>query len=72
MSKYDINKAFVSLYDKFLRKFDLKHKPTASQLEEIAKHKRIANLRDNPNKFSDDFMESREQPKQQVREDIFS
>lgn len=59
MSKYDINKAYVSLYDKFLYKFDLKHKPSASQLKEIKKHQRIAYLRDNAkhNKSTDEIWE---------------
>ncbi|MBA4697068.1 MAG: hypothetical protein H2069_06760 [Legionella sp.] len=44
----DINKAYVSPYDQFLFGFDASHEKTASQLKEIAKHKRIAYLRDNP------------------------
>lgn len=48
MSKIDINKAYVSPYDKFLYKFDATHKKSASQLKEIKKHQRIAELRDNP------------------------
>lgn len=54
MSKYDdsndIDKAYVSPYDKFLFAFDANHQKTASQLKEINKHKRIAFLRDNANK----------------------
>lgn len=53
MSKYDINKAYVSPYDKFLYNFDAKHPKSASQLKEISKHKRIALLRDNPNLVKD-------------------
>lgn len=49
MSKHDINKAFVSLYDKFLYQFDRDHEKSASQLKEIKKHQRIASLRDAPN-----------------------
>ncbi len=46
MNKHDINKAYVSPYDKFLYKFDATHDKTASQLKEIEKHQRIALLRD--------------------------
>lgn len=48
MSKNDINKAYVSPYDKFFYGFDAKHKKSASQLKEIKKYERIARLRDNP------------------------
>lgn len=48
MSKHDIDKAYVSPYDKFLYAFDRKHEKTASQLKEIKKAQRIAKLRDNP------------------------
>jgi hypothetical protein len=48
MTKHDIDKAFVSPYDKFLYKFDATHDKTASQLKEIEKHQRIALLRDQP------------------------
>ena len=48
MSTSDIDKAFVSHYDQFLRRFDSKHEPSASQKKEIEKHRRIARLRDNP------------------------
>lgn len=47
-SSFDIDKAYVSPYDKFLTKFDETHAKTASQLKEIKKHQRIATLRDNP------------------------
>lgn len=47
MSKNDIDKAYVSPYDKFLFEFDTKHKKSPSQLKEIKKHQRIAYLRDN-------------------------
>ncbi|WP_019218005.1 CBU_0585 family protein [Legionella tunisiensis] len=46
MSQNDIDKAYVSPYDKFLFEFDAKHKKSPSQLKEIKKHKRIAYLRD--------------------------
>lgn len=47
MSQNDIDKAYVSPYDKFLFEFDAHHKKTTSQLKEIKKHQRIAYLRDN-------------------------
>lgn len=43
----DIDKAYVSPYDKFLFQFDADHEKSASQLKEIKKHQRIAELRDN-------------------------
>lgn len=49
MSKQDIDKFFVSPYDKFLYTFDRDHEKSASQIKEIIKHQRIAQLRDNPN-----------------------
>ncbi|MDX2345616.1 MAG: hypothetical protein QNK11_01885 [Legionella sp.] len=42
----DIDKAYVSPYDKFLRTFDAKHAPTASQQLEKAKHDKIVKQRD--------------------------
>lgn len=48
MSKHDINKAYVSPYDRFLYKYDATHDKTESQLKEIIKHQRIAILRDDP------------------------
>lgn len=42
----DIDKAYVSPYDKFLFEFDASHQKTASQLREIEKHQRIALMRD--------------------------
>ncbi len=42
----DIDKAYVSPYDKFLRAFDAKHAPSASQQREVAKHKKIFEKRD--------------------------
>ena len=47
MTKHDINKAYVSPYDKFLFEFDATHEKSESQLKEIKKHQRIAALRDN-------------------------
>lgn len=42
----DIDKAYVSPYDKFLYEFDATHPKTASQMLEIEKHQRIALKRD--------------------------
>lgn len=42
----DLDKFYVSPYDKFLFEFDLKHEKSNSQLKEIKKHERIARLRD--------------------------
>jgi hypothetical protein len=47
MNSHDINKAYVSPYDQFLFEFDSTHAKTESQQKEIAKHARIARLRDN-------------------------
>ncbi len=48
MSKHnlDIDKAYVSPYDKFIYEFDATHEKTASQLREIKKHQRVFALRD--------------------------
>ena len=46
MNKHDIDKAYVSPYDRFLFEFDATHDKSASQLKEIKKHQRIAALRD--------------------------
>lgn len=46
MSKHDIDKAYVSPYDKFLFEFDATHAKTASQIKEIEKNGRIARMRD--------------------------
>lgn len=43
----DIDKAYVSPYDKFLFEFDATHKKSVSQMKEIQKHERIAEMRDN-------------------------
>jgi hypothetical protein len=47
MSSFDIDKFYVSPYDKFMREFDVNHQLTPSQVKEIEKHRRIAKLRDN-------------------------
>ncbi len=47
MSNNDIDKAYVSPYDKFLFEFDATHKKSASQMREIQKHERLAEMRDN-------------------------
>ncbi|ASQ45112.1 CBU_0585 family protein [Legionella clemsonensis] len=49
MSNEDIDKSYVSPYDKFLFEFDATHEKSTSQLKEIKKHQRIAYLRDHPN-----------------------
>ena len=46
MSKHDIDKAYVSPFDKFLYNFDATHEKSASQLKEIKKYQRIFALRD--------------------------
>lgn len=46
MNKKDIDKAYVSEYDKFLQRFDATHEKSLSQQKEINKHQRIARLRD--------------------------
>jgi hypothetical protein len=47
MNSNDIDKAYVSPYDKFFFEFDATHKKSASQLKEIKKHKRVFLMRDN-------------------------
>jgi len=47
MNINDIDKAYVSPYDKFLFEFDARHDKTESQIKEIKKHERIAIMRDN-------------------------
>lgn len=45
----DVDKAYVSEYDHFLRAFDKEHPiKSSSQQAEINKHRRIAEKRDNP------------------------
>jgi hypothetical protein len=46
MKHHDLDKAYVSPYDKFLFEFDATHPKTASQLREIEKHQKIAKMRD--------------------------
>lgn len=46
MNKNDIDKAFVSPYDKFLFEFDATHAKSLSQINEIEKYRRIFALRD--------------------------
>lgn len=46
MSTNDIDKSYVSPYDKFLFEFDATHNKSASQIKEIEKHERIAHMRD--------------------------
>ncbi len=46
MNQNDIDKYYVSPYDKFLLEFDAEHKKSASQLKEIKKFTRIFALRD--------------------------
>ncbi len=46
MSAHDIDKAYVSPYDKFLFEFDASHEKSASQMLEIKKFQRIFKLRD--------------------------
>jgi hypothetical protein len=42
----DLDKFYVSPYDRFLFEFDANHAKTSSQLKEVKKHRRIAKLRD--------------------------
>lgn len=45
----DIDKTYVSEYDKFLRAFDKEHPiKSPSQQAEIEKHRRVFEKRDNP------------------------
>ena len=46
MNKFEIDKAYVSEYDKFIAKFDSEHEMTASQLREKTANAKIAALRD--------------------------
>ncbi|MCX7118526.1 MAG: hypothetical protein NTZ86_01440 [Legionellales bacterium] len=46
MNEFDIDKAYVSTYDEFLKKFDREHDLTESQLKEIKTYQRINALRD--------------------------
>lgn len=42
----DIDKFYVSPFDKMMREFDATHALSISQMKEIEKHQKIANLRD--------------------------
>lgn len=42
----DIDKFYVSPFDKMMREFDATHPVSASQIKEIEKHAQIAKLRD--------------------------
>lgn len=42
----DIDKFYVSPFDKMMRQFDATHPSSASQIKEIEKHAKIAKLRD--------------------------
>lgn len=42
----EIDKSYISDYDKFLYEFDKKNTPSQSQLDEKKKHAQIAKLRD--------------------------
>ncbi len=46
MNTNDIDKSYVSPYDKFLYEFDATHSKSESQIREIEKHERIALMRD--------------------------
>lgn len=48
MVNQDIDKAYISPYDRFLFEFDATHEKSASQLKEIKKYERIFALRDSP------------------------
>jgi len=55
LTKYrDIDKFYISPYDKFLTQFDRDHVKSASQLKEIQKNQRIAQLRDAPGATPED------------------
>lgn len=47
MNTNDVDKAYISPYDKLIAEFDAENPKSASQLQEIKKHQRIAKLRDN-------------------------
>ena len=46
MNSYNIDKAYVSPYDRFLFEFDACHEKSASQQKEIKKYRRIFAQRD--------------------------
>lgn len=43
---HDLDKAYVSPYDRLLYQFDHEHEKSPSQLKEIKKHARIHRMRD--------------------------
>lgn len=49
MNHFDIDKFYISPYDKMFHSFDKTHEKSASQKKEIDKHARIARLRDDAN-----------------------
>lgn len=49
MSSQDIDKAYISPYDKFMFEFDATHAKSASQEREINKHAPIFKKRDDKN-----------------------
>jgi hypothetical protein len=53
MNTNDIDKAYVSPYDKFLFEFDATHNKSASQIKESRKHEHIARMRDDKD-YQDD------------------
>ena len=54
MNINDVDKAYISPYDKLISEFDATHPKTNSQLQEIKKHQRISKLRDNAEDEQDD------------------
>jgi hypothetical protein len=49
MDTIDIDKAYVSPYDKFFFQFDATHDKSESQMNEFKKHAHIAKMRDDKN-----------------------
>ncbi|MBA2648796.1 MAG: hypothetical protein H0U75_04200 [Legionella sp.] len=47
MNKNDIDKAYISPFDKFSFEYDATHDKSPSQIKEIIKNQVIANKRDN-------------------------
>lgn len=54
MNTSDIDKAYISPYDKLIAEFDSKNTKSESQIKEIKKHQRIAQLRDNAERDEND------------------
>jgi hypothetical protein len=52
MANTDIDKHYVSPYDRFFYEFDATHEKSASQVKEIKKYERIHRLRDTPTENS--------------------